>query len=171
MSTDKTSLGKSEPLHLRCNAMRRPRHAEPNWDHPTKLAQFQFSQVAAIRPDDPYDVRNNNSSKSQPSDTRGGSTVNRAYYEAIAQAAALGCRIVEVGRVTVADDDGHQLVAYLGTHDPAEYNRLACEVIADLPHLSQSQLIQFCQDDFTPAGASAAAHCCGPSIPVKRIQS
>jgi hypothetical protein len=95
-----------------------------------------------VGPLNPHHVVHNAAQNDRSSGQREGATANRTYYQAIAQLVTLGGRIVVLGHGKGEGNAAHQLVAYLGTHHPKAYQRVVGEVSADLPHLSQAQLLE-----------------------------
>jgi len=64
-----------------------------------------------------------------------------AYYERIADAAALGGNIVVVGQGTSQGDAAHHLVDYLKAHHNKTYRRVVREIVTNLSDITQPQLL------------------------------
>jgi len=59
-----------------------------------------------------------------------------AYYEKIAQAAALGGEIIVVGHGTGKSNAAHHLTEYLRSHHSETYQRIVREIVADLSSIT-----------------------------------
>jgi hypothetical protein len=86
--------------------------------------------------------------KDHSPDHREGAPADRKYYELIAQAVAASGKIVVVGHGKGESNAGHQLAAYLRTHHPETHKRIVREIVADLPHLTNPQLLVIGRDAF-----------------------
>ena len=65
-----------------------------------------------------------------------------AYYEKIAEAVALGGKIVVVGHGAGKSNAAHHLTEYLQTHHPETYRRIVREIVADLSSITAPQLLE-----------------------------
>jgi hypothetical protein len=66
---------------------------------------------------------------------------DQAFLEAIAQALVTGGRIVVIGHGVGESNMAEQATAYLKTHHNEVYARIVKEIVADLPGLTTTQLI------------------------------
>ena len=64
-----------------------------------------------------------------------------AYYETIADAVALGGKIVVVGHGEGKSNAAHHLIEYLKTHHRETYQRIVHEISADLSSVTLPQLL------------------------------
>jgi hypothetical protein len=86
-------------------------------------------------------------------DKRANPEEDREYYELIAGALAKGGLIVVVGHGKGESNAGHELAKFLREHDPLTYRRIVREVVADLPSLTQPELLRIARDAFSPLQA------------------
>ena len=64
-----------------------------------------------------------------------------AYYEKIADAVALGGKIVVVGHGAGKSNAAHHLTEYLRSHHSETYQRIVREIVADLSSITTPQLL------------------------------
>jgi glycerol dehydrogenase-like iron-containing ADH family enzyme len=65
-----------------------------------------------------------------------------AYYETIAEAVALGGKIVVVGHGTGKSNAAHHLTDYLQSHHRETYLRVVRQMAADLSSITKPQLLE-----------------------------
>jgi hypothetical protein len=82
-----------------------------------------------------------------PADTR--------YFDTIAKAVAGKGRIVVIGHGKGQSNEAGHLMAYLGAHHSAVHARVACNIVADLPHVTVPQLLRLARDALKSATAIA----------------
>jgi hypothetical protein len=104
----------------------------------------------AITPYDPQHLLHNVAQKARRPDHRASPEGDRDYYELIAGALAKGGMIVVVGHGKGESNAGQELTKFLRTHHPLTYRRIVREVIADLPSLTQPELLRIARDAFSP---------------------
>ena len=104
----------------------------------------------AITPYDPQHLLHNLAHKARLPDHRASPDGDRDYYELIAGALAKGGLIVVVGHGAGEGNAGHELAKFLREHHPLIYRRIVREVIADLPALTQPELLRIARDAFSP---------------------
>jgi len=73
-----------------------------------------------------------------------------AYYEKIAEAAALGGKIVVVGHGTGKSNAAHHLTEYLRSHHSETYQRIVREIVADLSSITTPQLLDLARQALRP---------------------
>jgi phosphoheptose isomerase len=69
-----------------------------------------------------------------------------AYYEKIADAVALGGKIVVVGHGAGKSNAAHHLTEYLQSHHRETYQRIVRETVADLSSITTAQLLDVARE-------------------------
>jgi hypothetical protein len=127
-----------------------PSPAAPNLlivvDHRgTKIFQVDVSSDDAsehvIRPYDPHHFLHHLVHENQSREEGQRVPEEPAYYEEIAEAAALGGKIVVVGHGTGNSNAAHHLTEYLRSHHGETYQRVVREIVADLSSITEPQLL------------------------------
>jgi hypothetical protein len=73
-----------------------------------------------------------------------------AYYEKIADAVALGGKIVVVGHGAGKSNAAHHLTEYLRSHHSEIYERIVHEIVADLSSITTPQLLDLARQALRP---------------------
>ena len=94
-----------------------------------------------LRPYDPHHVLHHLAHKDQSRERGQRAAEEPAYYEKIAEAVALGGKIVVVGHGAGKSNAAHHLTEYLQTHHPEAYRRIVREIVADLSSITAPQLL------------------------------
>ena len=95
-----------------------------------------------LRPYDPHHVLHHLAHKDQSRERGQRAAEKSAYYEKIAEAVALGGKIVVVGHGAGKSNAAHHLTEYLQTHHPETYRRIVREIVADLSSITAPQLLE-----------------------------
>ena len=94
-----------------------------------------------ITPYDPHHFLHHLTHKDQSHERGQRAPEEPAFYESIAQAVALGGRIVVVGHGEGKSNAADHLTEYLRTHHRNTYQRIVREVVADLSSVTPAQLL------------------------------
>jgi hypothetical protein len=117
--------------------------------HGTKIFHLDVTSADAsehvIRPYDPHHFLHHLAHKSQSREPGQRAPEEPAYYEKIADAVALGGKIVVVGHGTGKSNAAHHLTQYLRAHHRETYNRVVREITADLSSITTPQLLDLAQ--------------------------
>lgn len=95
----------------------------------------------SIRPYDPHHFLHHLRHKDQAKEKGQKSHEDATFYGRIAQALVPAARIVLVGHGEGASNAAHHLLVYLKAHHPEVASRVVKEVSADLPALTEPQLL------------------------------
>jgi hypothetical protein len=122
--------------------------------HGTKIfhLDLEADKIAepVIRPDDPHHFLHHLTHKDQDRERGQRAPEEPAYYEAIADAVALGGQIVVVGHGSGHSNAAHHLVEYLKSHHPETYQRIVRELVADLSSITPPQLLDLARRALRP---------------------
>jgi hypothetical protein len=102
--------------------------------------------VNVIRPDDPYHALDHIGHWDGSRDVGRTISVERAYDEAIANAAAFGGRLVIVGHGTGKSNAAHHLISFLKNHHEDTYRRIVRELDVDLSCMTAPQLLDLARE-------------------------
>jgi hypothetical protein len=94
-----------------------------------------------IRPYDPHHILHHLSHKDHPQEQGQRAPEDHTFYDRIAQAAATGGRIVVIGHGEGHSNAAHHLTEYVHHHHPEIFQKMVCEVVADLSSLTAPQLL------------------------------
>ena len=94
-----------------------------------------------IKPYDPHHILHHLSHKDQSRERGQRAPEDHTFYERIAQAAALGGRVVVIGHGEGHSDAAHHLMEYVHKHHPELFSRITHELEADLSSLTAPQLL------------------------------
>jgi hypothetical protein len=94
-----------------------------------------------ITPYDPHHFLHHLTHKGQSHERGQRAPEEPAFYESIAQAVALGGKIVVVGHGEGKSNAAGHLSEYLSIHHPATFARIVLEVVADLSSVTPAQLL------------------------------
>jgi phosphoheptose isomerase len=94
-----------------------------------------------IRPYDPHHFLHHLSHKGQSRERGQRAPEEPAFYEQIAQALALGGKIILVGHGTGKRNAAHHLADFLRSHHRETYDRVVREIVADLSSITTPQLL------------------------------
>lgn len=97
---------------------------------------------SVIRPYDPHHFLHHLSHKDQSRERGQWAHEDATFYERIAQTIARGGRIVLVGHGNGKSNAAHHLAEYLDKHHHQAYSRVTREVVADLSHITEPQLLE-----------------------------
>lgn len=103
-----------------------------------------------IRPYDPHHFLHHLVHKDQSREQGQRAPEEPAYYEEIADAVALGGKIVVVGHGEGKSNAAHHLIEYLKTHHRETYQRVVREVSADLSSITLPQLLDLARQALRP---------------------
>ena len=103
-----------------------------------------------IRPYDPHHFLHNLTHKDQSREKGQRAPEEPAYYAKIADAVALGGRLVVIGHGTGKSNAAHHLVEYLRSHRRETYQRVVREVVADLSNITDPQLLDLAREALRP---------------------
>lgn len=103
-----------------------------------------------ISPYDLHHFRHPLSHKDQPRDRGQRTPEDHSFYERIAEALAGGRRIVLIGHGKGHSNAAHHLNDYVKQHHPETFQRIVCEVVADLSSLTAPQLLDVGRRALTP---------------------
>jgi hypothetical protein len=110
-----------------------------------KIFQIDFSSDDAsehtIRPYNPHHVLHHLAHKDRLRERGQRAPEEAAYYDKIADAVALGGRIVVIGHRAGKSNTTHQLTEYLQSHHRETYERIVREIDADLSSVTTPQLL------------------------------
>jgi hypothetical protein len=121
--------------------------------HGTKIFHVDVMSDEAsehvIRPYDPHHFLHHLKHKDQ-SRERGGQRAPEepAYYARIADAVALGGKIVVVGHGAGKSNAAHHLTEYLRSHHSETYKRVVAEAVCDLSTITTPQLLEIARKAF-----------------------
>ncbi|MGC2223494.1 MAG: hypothetical protein WA624_14620 [Methylocella sp.] len=115
-------------------------------DHPgTKVFHVDVTSDHAsehvIRPYDPHHFVHHLVHKDQSRERGQRAPEEPAYYEKIADAVALGGKIVVVGHGAGKNNTAHHLTEYLQSHHRETYQRIVREIVADLSSITTPQVL------------------------------
>ncbi len=94
-----------------------------------------------VRPYDPHHLLRHVSHNDQAREQRQRRPEDHAFYESIAQAVLPARAVVVIGHGTGRSNAAHHLTEYLHKHHPDTFQKVACEVVADLSSLTAPQLL------------------------------
>lgn len=97
---------------------------------------------SVIRPYDPHHFLHQLSHKDQSRERGQWAHEDASFYERIAQTVAKGGKIVLVGHGDGKSNAAHHLANYLDRHHHQAYSRVTREVVADLSHTTEPQLLE-----------------------------
>ena len=113
--------------------------------HEARLYQLDIRSAdlvdQVIKPYDPHHVLHHLSHKDQSRERGQRAPEDHTFYERIAQAASLGGRIVVVGHGEGHSNAAHHLLEYVQQHHPELFQKMVCDVVADLSSLTAPQLL------------------------------
>jgi len=113
--------------------------------HGAKIFHVDVSSEDAaehtIRPYDPHHFLHHLAHKDQSRERGQRAPEDSAYYEKIADAAALGGKIIVVGHGTGKSNAAHHLTEYLLSHHRGTYQRIIREIATDLSSITTPQLL------------------------------
>jgi hypothetical protein len=101
-----------------------------------------------IKPYDPHHFLHHLVHKDQSRERGQRAPGEPAYYARIADAVALGGRIVVVGHGEGKSNAAHHLTEYLRSHHPDTCKRVVAETICDLSAITSPQLLQVAREAF-----------------------
>ncbi len=114
--------------------------------HGTKIFHVDVNSDEAsehtIRPYDPHHFLHHLLHKDQSRERGQRAPEEPAYYERIADAVALGGKIVVVGHGAGKSNAAHHLTEYLKGHHRETYQRIVREIDADLSSITTPQLLE-----------------------------
>jgi hypothetical protein len=112
--------------------------------HGTKIFHVEGGAASehTIRPYDPHHFLHHLVHKDQDREHGQRTPEEPAYYEQIADAVALGGKIVVVGHGAGKSNAADHLIAYLRAHHRETYERVVGELDADLSAVTDSQLLK-----------------------------
>jgi hypothetical protein len=102
----------------------------------------------AIRPHDQRHFVHAPADKDHSSRHREGATDDRKNYELVAGAIAAGGRMVIIGHGKGESSAAHMFSQFLRTHHPETFHRIANALVADLPRLTDPQLLELADQAF-----------------------
>jgi hypothetical protein len=103
-----------------------------------------------IRPYDPHNFLHHLLHKDQSRERGQRAPEEPAYYQRIADAVALGGRIVVVGHGAGKSNAAHHLVEYLRTQHSETYQRIVREEVADLSAITTPELLALARHALHP---------------------
>ena len=103
-----------------------------------------------IRPYDPHHFLHHLVHKNQSHERGQRAPEEPAFYEEIADAVALGGKIVVVGQGEGKSNAAHHLSEYLKTHRHETYRRIVDDVSADLSSVTLPQLLELARQPLSP---------------------
>jgi hypothetical protein len=114
--------------------------------HGAKIFQIDLASDEAsehvIRPYDPHNFLHHLAHKDQSRERGQRAPEEPSYYEKIAEAVALGGRIVVVGHAIGNSNAADHLVEFLKAHHHETYYRVVREISADLSAITPPQLLE-----------------------------
>lgn len=99
-----------------------------------------------IRPYDPHHFLHHLVHKDQSRERGQRAPEEPAYYEKIADAVALGGKIVVIGHGEGKSNAAHHLTEYLQSHHRETYQRIVRETVADLSSVTTAQLLDVARE-------------------------
>ena len=100
-----------------------------------------------IKPYDPHHFLHHLAHKGQSREQGQRAPEDEHFYKQIAEALATGVgSIVVVGHGTGKSNAAHHLIDHLRSHDPATYQRIDREVVADFSSMTTPQLLDLARD-------------------------
>ena len=122
--------------------------------HGTKIFHVDVTSDDAsehvIRPYDPHHFLHHLVHEDQSREEGQRAPEEPAYYEKIADAAALGGKIVVVGHGAGKSNAAHHLTEYLRSHHSETYQRIVREIVADLSSITTPQLLDLARQALRP---------------------
>ena len=122
--------------------------------HGTKIFQVDVASDDAskhvIRPYDPHHFLHHLVHEDQSREEGQRAPEEPAYFEKIAEAAALGGKIIVVGHGTGKSNAAHHLTEYLRSHHSETYQRIVREIVADLSSITTPQLLDLARQALRP---------------------
>ena len=103
-----------------------------------------------LKPYDPHHFLHHLAHKDQSREQGQRAPEEPAYYEEIAEAVALGGKIVVVGHGAGKSDAAHHLTEYLRSHHSETYGRIVREIVADLSSITTRQLLDLARQALRP---------------------
>ncbi len=94
-----------------------------------------------IRPYDPHGFLHHLSHKDQSRERGQRATEDPSFYSRIAEEIVSAGRVVVVGHGEGHSNAAHHLIEYLKLHHPESFQKVTCEVVADLSSLTPPQLL------------------------------
>ena len=94
-----------------------------------------------IRPYDPHHFLHHLAHKDQSRERGQRAPEDRSFYRRIAEAVVPAGRIVLIGHGEGHSNAAHHLTEYLRLHHPETFQKVTCEVVADLSSLTPPQLL------------------------------
>jgi hypothetical protein len=124
--------------------------------HETKIFHIDVTSddpsAHVIKPYDPHHFLHHLTHKDQSRERGQRAPEEPAYYEKIAEAVALGGKIIIVGHGTGKSNAAHHLIEYLQSHHSETYRRVVREIEADLSSITPPQLLELARQALrTPA--------------------
>jgi hypothetical protein len=118
--------------------------------HEAKIFQIDVPADDAlehdVKPYDPHHFLHHLTHKDQDRERGQRAPEEPEYYEKIADAVALGGKIVVVGHGAGKSSAAHHLTDYLQSHHHATYQRIVREIDADLSSLTTPQLLDLARE-------------------------
>jgi hypothetical protein len=99
-----------------------------------------------IRPYDPHHFLHHLAHKDQSRERGQRAPEAPEYYERVAEAAARGGKIVVAGHGAGKSNAAHHLTDYLRSHHRETYQRIVREIVADLSHITDPQLLALARE-------------------------
>jgi hypothetical protein len=118
--------------------------------HGTKIFHVDVTSDEAsehvIRPYDPHHFLHHLKHKDQSRERGQRAPEEPAYYERIADAVALGGKIVVAGHGAGKSNAAHHLTEYLRSHHAETYRRVVAETVCDLSAITTPQLLDIARN-------------------------
>jgi len=118
--------------------------------HGTKIFHVDLTNddtsAHVIAPYDPHHFLHHLTHKDQDREQGQRAPEEPAYYEKIAEAVALGGKLVVVGHGKGKSNAAHHLTDYLLAHHPETYQRIVREIDTDLSAITTPQLLDLARD-------------------------
>lgn len=105
----------------------------------------------AIRPYDPHHVLHHLSHKDKSRERGQRAPEEPGFYQRIADTLVSASRIVLIGHGKGHSNAAHHLDEHLRKHCPETFQKVVCEVVADLSSLTRPQLLAMARRALTPA--------------------
>ena len=122
--------------------------------HETKIFHVDVASEDAsehvIRPYDPHHFLHHFVHEDQSREEGERAPEEPAYYEKIADAVALGGKILMVGHGVGKSNAAHHLTEYLRSHHSKTYQRIVREIVADLSSITTPQLLDLARQALRP---------------------
>jgi hypothetical protein len=122
--------------------------------HGTKIFDVDVTSADVsehvIRPYDPHHFLHHLVHKDQSREQGQRAPEEAAYYKNIANAVALGGRIVVIGHGAGKSNAAHHLTEYLQSHHRETYQRIVREMTADLSSVTTPQLLNLAREALRP---------------------